>query len=107
MRAPPTATSLTFLTTFLKSYLATESVEHLSSSLRKGGVTDLEAYFPPARQTAAELTAHFKANGLAGVVEFYTKQKSGKAKEELVAVLSALVADDADEEEVSRARWTG
>lgn len=94
--------SLTFLTTFFKSYLLTESLDHLATSLRKGGLTDLEAFFPPPRNTPTELAAHFKSIGLAGVVEFYTKQKSGQAKEDMAFRLKEFMADDADMEEVCR-----
>lgn len=93
-------TSLTFLTTFLKSYLLTESLDHLSSSLRKGALTNLEAFFPASKASPTELAAYFKAAGLAGVVDFYTKQKSGQAKEITFARLRELVAEEADEDDV-------
>lgn len=92
--------SLTFLTTFFKSYLSTESLDHLATSLRKGGLSDLEAYFPPPRNTAIELSNHFKSIGLGGVVEFYTKQKSGQAKEDMAYRMKEFMADDADMDEV-------
>ncbi|ORY42133.1 hypothetical protein BCR35DRAFT_311290 [Leucosporidium creatinivorum] len=92
--------AVTFLTTFCKTYIASESVEHLCSSLRKGGVTDLEGYFPPSKQNATELSAHFKSAGLEGVVAFYLKQKSGQAKEDTLARLKEFVAEEADYDEI-------
>lgn len=97
---PHAATSVTFLTTFFKTFLLTESLESLSSILRKGGVTDLEAFFPPNKQNATELSTHFKSAGLTGVVEFYLKQKTSQAKEDLLARLKELVAEEADFDEV-------
>lgn len=94
------STALNFLTRFLKAYLQTESIDHLSSSLRKGGVADLMQFFPPARQSMAELSAHFKAEGLQNVLDFYTKQKSGQAKEETLFKLKEMVVDETDNDEV-------
>ncbi|SGY14332.1 BQ5605_C010g06144 [Microbotryum silenes-dioicae] len=93
-------TSVRMLTSFLKAFLATESIEQLSLALRKGGVTDLEAFFPPSKQNATELSAHFKGAGLSGVVDFYIKQKAGKAKEDTLARLREYVSDEADYDEI-------
>jgi hypothetical protein len=98
--ARSTGSAVSFLTLFCKTYIASESVEHLCSSLRKGGVTDLEGFFPPSKQNATELSAHFKAQGLEGVVAFYLKQKSGQAKEDTLARLKEFVAEEADYDEV-------
>lgn len=56
---------------------------------------------PASHQTAVEFSTIFKAAGLGGVVDFYTKQKSGQAKEETLARLKELIAEDADQEDVS------
>ncbi|SCZ89291.1 BZ3500_MvSof-1268-A1-R1_Chr9g10358 [Microbotryum saponariae] len=93
-------TSVRMLTSFLKAFLATESIEQLSLALRKGGVTDLEAFFPPSKQNATELSTHFKGAGLSGVVDFYIKQKAGKAKEDTLARLREYVSDEADYDEI-------
>ncbi|KAK4694633.1 hypothetical protein P7C70_g8702, partial [Phenoliferia sp. Uapishka_3] len=95
-----TALSVNFLVTFCKSYLLTESLEHLSASLRKGAVTNLESFLPASHQTSAEFSTIFKAAGLAGVVEFYSKQKTGQAKEETIARLKELKAEEADQEDI-------
>lgn len=92
---------MTFLTKFLRAYLATESIDHLSLSLRKGGVANLIQFFPSSRQTQVELANHFKAEALPSVLEFYMKQKNGQAKEETLYRLKELVADEADNREVS------
>ncbi|KAI5480165.1 hypothetical protein MNV49_001491 [Pseudohyphozyma bogoriensis] len=92
--------SLNFFITFCKAYLQSESVEHLSSSLRKGGVIDLELFLPVNKQSPTELSAQLKAAGLNGVVEFYSKQKTGQAKEDLVSRLKELVHEEADHEDI-------
>lgn len=94
------------MTTFCKTFLANESLDALSKALRNGGVVDLEAFFPPSKQNATELSAHFKAAGLAGVVDFYTKQKSGQAKEDTLVRIKEFVADEADFDEVRRTSVT-
>ncbi|KAK4057203.1 hypothetical protein OIO90_001698 [Microbotryomycetes sp. JL221] len=94
-------TSAKFLTNYCKAYLQVESVEHLSTTLRRGGVTDLEAFFPSSKQNANELSAHFKGAGLAPVVDVYLKQKTAQAKEDLSARLKEFVADEADFDEIA------
>lgn len=94
------ATSINFFTLFCKAYLQTESIDHLSTSLRKGGVTDLEAFFPASRRDTASLSAYFKQAGLQGVIDFHLKQKSAHAKEDLLNRLKEYVADEADFDEV-------
>jgi hypothetical protein len=81
--------------------LQTESIDHLSTSLRKGGVTDLEAFFPASQRDAASLSTYFKQAGLQGVIDFHLKQKSAHAKEDLLHRLKEYVADEADFDEVS------
>ena len=100
-RSALSGTSVTFLTTFFKTYLLSESLDHLSLSLRKGGVTDLEGFFPPSKQNATELSTHFKSAGLSGVVDFYVKQKSGQATQDMLKRLKEFIAEEADFDEVS------
>lgn len=94
-------TSANFITNYCKTYLQAESVEHLSTTLRKGGVTDLEAFFPTSKQNATELSAHLRAAGLSAVVDVYLKQKSAQAREDLLARLKEFVADEADFDEIA------
>ncbi|KAK4051371.1 hypothetical protein OIV83_002855 [Microbotryomycetes sp. JL201] len=95
-------TSSTFITNYCKAYLQSESVEHLSTTLRKGGVTDFEAFFPGSKQNAADLSAHFRAAGLSPVVDVYLKQKGAQAKDDLLARLKEFVAEEADFDEARR-----
>ena len=88
------------MTLVFKTYLGNESIDHLSAALRKGGVTDLEIFFPPSQQNATALSAHFKGAGLQPVVDFYMKQKSGQAKEDTAHRLREFVAEEADFDEV-------
>ncbi|KAM0748902.1 ARM repeat-containing protein [Meredithblackwellia eburnea MCA 4105] len=92
--------SITFLVNFCKAFIQAESLDQLATALRKGAVTNLESFLPASKQTQTEFSNVFKAAGLNGVVEFYTKQKSGQAKEETVARLKELVAEDADHDEI-------
>lgn len=93
--------SLEFFTKFLKYYLMTESIEHLSSSLKKGSTTDLAEFFPINKQSNLELQSHFKLNGLSGVFDFYTKQKSTAAQQETLYKLKELINDEQDLEEIT------
>ena len=92
--------ALSFLTRFFQAYLTVDTIESLASSLKKSGTADLAEFFPSAKQSVVEMSSHFKGAGLAGVMEFYTKQKTGAAKEETLFRLKELVADEADNDEV-------
>jgi hypothetical protein len=88
-------TSLNFITLYLRTYLTQESPEHLASSLRRAGVSELLGFFPAGqKRTSTELANHFNANGLSSVVEFYQRQRSGQLKEETLARLKELVSGD-------------
>ena len=42
--------SIAVLTIIFRAYLAEQSVDHLATMLRKGGIKDLTAFFPPNKR---------------------------------------------------------
>lgn len=77
-----------------RAYLQVESAEHLSGSLRRGGVTDIYGFFPPHKRERADLEAHFKVEKLDAIIAFAQKQKSGQIRDETLAHLKEMVASE-------------
>ncbi|KAF8532541.1 hypothetical protein JB92DRAFT_599623 [Gautieria morchelliformis] len=76
--------SLSIVTVIFRTYLLDQSMEHLASTLKKGGIKDLLAFFPPQKQDAKALEAHFKAEGLSPIADWFTKKQFAVIKEGLV-----------------------
>lgn len=86
--------SLAFFCSFLKAYLSIQSIEHLSRLL-KSSFKDLIDVFPQGKKTRSALDAHFRAEGLVQVADWYGKRQTVLVKEEL----SRWMAQACDEEE--------
>jgi hypothetical protein len=93
-------TAVKFLIAFFKAYLAAESLDHLSASLRRGGVADLELFLPVNKQSPTEIANQLRAAGLGPLADNYVNIKSVQAKDELINRLRELVSDNADADEI-------
>jgi len=92
-------TALAFLITYLKAYQGSgESFDNLTTSIRKGGNSDLLEFFPLQKRAVAELQKEFKAKGLDKVAEWYGKVVEANRKEEIMVRLSEMIAEDEDGE---------
>jgi hypothetical protein len=79
----------------MRTYITQETPDHLASSLRRAGLSELLDFFPSGQKhNATELANHFNAAGLSSVVDFYNRQRSGQLKEETLAHLKELVSGD-------------
>ncbi|KAJ7287529.1 eIF4-gamma/eIF5/eIF2-epsilon-domain-containing protein [Mycena rebaudengoi] len=56
--------SVTIVTLVFRAYLLDQSMDHLSSTLKRGGIKDLLAFFPPNKRSSPALEEHFKKEGL-------------------------------------------
>ena len=72
------------MTVIFRTYLLDQSMDHLAGTLKKGGIKDLLAFFPPQKQDAKALEAHFKTEGLPQVADWFTKRQFAVIKEGLV-----------------------
>lgn len=95
-------TSLAFLTAFLKSYLAPvstgsgcgESIESLSSMLRKLNLADLLDFFPLQKRSITELQKEFKDKKVdPKVTEWYLKLVENWKNNEILRKLEELTDD--------------
>ncbi|GAA5925538.1 hypothetical protein JCM1841_006361 [Sporobolomyces salmonicolor] len=95
-------TAQAFLTSFLKTYpAASEPLDPLLAALRKAAIADLEAYFPASKRNLVnDVAPHFKASGLASVADWLVKTKQTQVRDETTKKVKALVADDADVDDI-------
>ena len=82
--------ALSILTFIFRAHLGDQSMDHLSSSLKRGGVKDLIDFFPPNKRNITTLDAHFKEKGLPVVAEWYAKKRFAAVKEVVVSGLKDL-----------------
>ena len=65
-------------------------MEHLSAALKRGGIKDLLAFFPPNKREGKYLEEHFKKEGLPQVADWWTKKQYGVVKESIIKELSEM-----------------
>ncbi|GLB37073.1 putative eIF4-gamma/eIF5/eIF2-epsilon [Lyophyllum shimeji] len=78
------------LTLIFRSYLVDQPMEHLSASLKKGGIKDLLAFFPPNKRETKNLEDHFRKEGLPQVADWWVKKQYAAVKSELVKELTEM-----------------
>lgn len=62
-------------------------MEHLAANLKKGGIKDFLAFFPPNKRNAKVFDAHFRGAGLPQVSDWFVKRQTAAAKEALAQEL--------------------
>ncbi|PWN43388.1 ARM repeat-containing protein [Ceraceosorus guamensis] len=83
--------ALNFIINVFKAYLAEGSIDTLSTSLRKGRVTDVLPFFPQTKRSQANIvTSTFSSAGLTGVANFYAKLAARDAREAVIRRLHEL-----------------
>ncbi|GJE94984.1 eukaryotic translation initiation factor 5C [Phanerochaete sordida] len=79
------------ITLIFRAYLQEQSMDHLATALRKGGVRDLLAFFPVNRRSDKALDEHFRAAGLPQVAEWWTKRQYAALKEGVISTLKEML----------------
>lgn len=89
-------TVLEFITNLFKEYLAQDTtIEDLVALLTKAKVAHrLLDFFPPGKRNLHDLSAHFKAAGLEGLVEWNSKRELDAKVGELQAGISKMVSQE-------------
>ncbi|KAF9461257.1 hypothetical protein BDZ94DRAFT_1221547 [Collybia nuda] len=91
--------SVNVITLIFRAYLIDQSMEHLSATLKRGGVKDLLAFFPVNKREGKALEEHFKKENLPQVAEWWAKKQYVVVKEGLVRELTELCErEDAPEQ---------
>ncbi|KAF8161082.1 hypothetical protein B0H34DRAFT_781704 [Crassisporium funariophilum] len=82
--------AVSVITLVFRSYLLDQSMDHLSSTLKRGGVKDLLSFFPPNKREAKFLEEHFKKEGLTQVADWWAKKQYAVVKEGIIKDLSEM-----------------
>jgi hypothetical protein len=88
------------LTLIFRAYLLDQSMEHLSGALKKGGIKDLLAFFPPNKREGKALEEYFKKEGLPQVADWWAKKQYAVVKESLVRELTEFCEREDTPEQV-------
>ncbi|KAG6842065.1 hypothetical protein C0991_002719 [Blastosporella zonata] len=82
--------SINVITLVFRAYLLDQTMEHLSASLKRGGIKDILAFFPPNRREGKILEEHFRKEGLSQVADWWSKKQYAGIKSELVKDLTEM-----------------
>jgi hypothetical protein len=82
--------SVSVISLIFRAYLVDQSMDHLSATLKRGGIKDLLAFFPPNKREGKYLEDHFKKEGLSQVAEWWAKKQYAVVKESIIKELSEL-----------------
>lgn len=88
------------ITVIFRAYLTEQSMEHLSATLKRGGVKDLLAFFPPNKRDGKHLEEHFRAENLGVVADWWVKKQSSALKESMVKTLADMQENEDTPEQV-------
>ena len=94
--------SVGVVTLVFRAYLVDQPMDHLAGTLKRGGVKDLLAFFPPNRRDAKTLEDHFKKEGLIPVAEWWAKKQYAVVKEEIVRDLREMGENEDSSDQVSQ-----
>ncbi|QRW21568.1 ribosomal protein S7p/S5e [Rhizoctonia solani] len=86
--------ALSIVTSVFRVILAEQTMDHLSSLLKKGGIKDLLLFFPVSKRTADALLTHFKEANLPQISDWYTKKQTSALKTQLIAQLKEMCENE-------------
>ncbi|KAG6830169.1 hypothetical protein H0H92_001898 [Tricholoma furcatifolium] len=92
--------SIGVITLVFRAYLVDQSMEHLSASLKRGGIKNILAFFPPNRQDGKILEEHFRKEGLSQVADWWSKKQYAGIKSELVKELTEMCEREDSPEQI-------
>lgn len=94
--------ALYFITEVFRTYLREQSMEHLASVLRKGGIRDWLLFFPQTKRSQpCVIQSHFNEANLPQVTEYYNRRQLKELREQTATDLSELVrTQDATQEQM-------
>ncbi|KAN0064657.1 hypothetical protein ACQY0O_002287 [Thecaphora frezii] len=91
--------AISFIDLVFRTYLVDQTMDHLGSNLRKGGVRNWLLFFPQTKRDQPNIvTSHFKSAevNLPQVAEYWQKRQQKDVRDQTVARLSELVSTDDD-----------
>lgn len=76
-------------------------MDHLSATLKRGGIKDLLAFFPANKREGKTLEEHFRKEGLPQVAEWWAKKQYAVVKDNIIKDLSEMQDQQDSPEQVS------
>jgi len=95
------------ITRIFRAYLADQGVDHLSASLKRGGIKDLLAFFPPNKRDGKNLDDHFRQANLPQVADWWAKKQYAVIKDSLTKELQERSEQDETPEQVCHLLFLG
>jgi len=92
--------AISVVTIIFRSYLVDQSMDHLSATLKRGGIKDLLAFFPPNKREGKYLEEHFRKEGLSQVADWWAKKQYAVVKEGIIKDLSEMLEGEDTTEQV-------
>lgn len=87
------------ITIVFRTYLIDQTIDHLASTLKRGGIKDLLLFFPQNKRDDRILDEMFRKQGIPQVADWWTKKKYVILKEGIIkAIQGSLEEGDSDEE---------
>ena len=78
------------ITFIFRAYLVDQSMDHLAGTLKRGGVKDLLAFFPPNKREGKSLEEHFRKEGMPQIADWWAKKQYAVVKEGVIKELSEM-----------------
>ncbi|PKI82283.1 hypothetical protein MVES_003790 [Malassezia vespertilionis] len=92
--------ALSFITQVFRAFLKNQSMEQLSSALRKGGIRDWLLFFPPQKRSSpGAVPTYFRSVELPQVSDYYMRRQNKELREQTSADLAALVSAEGSTKE--------
>jgi hypothetical protein len=82
--------AVSVITFIFRAYLIDQSMDHLAGTLKRGGVKDLLAFFPPNKREGKILEEHFRKEGMPQVADWWAKKQYAVVKEGVIKELSEM-----------------
>jgi hypothetical protein len=92
--------ALGFLTSFIKTYLSRQNIDHLGLTLRRSGLKDISLTIPLQTRNKQFLEQHFKAEGLPQVIDWYNRMALTASRGAIVESAKRML--DEDEKDVEQ-----
>lgn len=89
--------ALNFITKVFRTYLKDQSMEHLASTLRKGGIRDWLLFFPQTKRSQPDVIPNYFRSSevnLPQVSEYYMRRQTKELREQTASDLADLVKSE-------------
>ncbi|WFD44804.1 hypothetical protein MPSI1_003475 [Malassezia psittaci] len=94
--------ALNFITKVFRTYLQDQSMEHLASTLRKGGIRDWLLFFPQTKRSQPDVIPNYFRSpevDLQQVAEYYARRQTKELREQTTLDLANLVENQESSKE--------